>query len=81
MKEKLCSWKSCFMFKIKSPYLFWPFIKGEEVVFFPDAIILPLCVLTPIPHFSIALESNTMMDSGTLQYLFMGKSQQNHMYH
>ena len=58
----------------------WPSVKGKKWLI-SCTVILPFHTLTPIPQFSVALESNMTDGFKNSRIPFMGKSQQNYMRH
>lgn len=81
MKRELIScWNSvpCSKLIVDTPP--WPSIKGKKWLI-SCTVILPFHTLTPIPQFSVALESNMTDGFRNPRITFMGKSQQNYMRH
>lgn len=68
------------MFKINSWYPILAFYETKEVVLYPGTIILTFHVVTSVPQFFVALESNITDGFGNSRTPFMGKSQQNRMH-
>lgn len=69
------------LFHVQNWYPILALYETKEVVLYPGTIIFTFHALTPIPQFSLALESNMTGGFRNSRTPFMGKSQQNCMHH